>query len=269
MSGIALGGLAVLCYAGAAVALWQHLMARAPGRRRLGLVLAAFGCAFHAWLLQRSLFGPQGLTLGLGGSVSLFAWQCALLVVIAALLQPVASLGVVILPFAALSVLVTGALPPDPDAVTGLEGAIQVHIGLSLLAYGLLTLTAVQALMTALQDRLLRRGGALRLAQSLPPLQTMERLLFQLMTAGWLVLTLALITGLIFAGNLLTQHLMHKTILSVAAWLVFLVLLWGRWRFGWRGRTAVRWTLGGYVVLILAYFGSKMLLELYLGTHWQ
>jgi len=96
----------------------------------------------------------------------------------------------------------------------------------------------------------------------------MEHFLFQLIAAGFALLTLALFTGLIFVQNLFAQHLVHKTVLSLLAWLVFAVLLWGRWRFGWRGRTAIRWTLGGFASLMLAYFGSKLVLELILGRHW-
>ena len=64
------------------------------------------------------------------------------------------------------------------------------------------------------------------------------------------------------------QHLVHKTVLSVASWAVFLMLLWGHWRYGWRGRTALRWTWTGYAVLLTAYFGSKFVLETLLGQHW-
>lgn len=270
MSGTWIGALAVIFYLGAAVVLWQYLTHQAKHSKRVaGLALGALACGVHAWLLARTLFGPQGLTLGFGGSVSLFAWQCAVLVVLASLVRPLESLSLVVFPLTALIVLVTGWLPPDPDAVKGLHGPIEIHIGLSILAYGLLTLSAVQAVLFTLQDHLLRRHRPLAPAQSLPPLQTMERLLFQLMGAGWIALTLALATGLIFAGNLFTQHLIDKTILSVAAWLIFSVVMWGRMRFGWRGRSAVRWSLGGYGALILAYFGTKAVLELYLGTHWR
>lgn len=270
MTGTWIGALSVVLYLAASIVLWQYLtMQGKKSRRAAGLLLAAAASALHAWLLQRTLFGAHGMTLGIGGSVSLFAWQCALLVIIASLLRPLESLSLVIFPLTAISVFATGWLPPDPDAVSGLRGAIQIHVGLSILAYGLLTLSAVQALLFTLQDHFLRRHRPLALSQSLPPLQTMERLLFQLMATGWFALTLALATGLIFAGNLFEQHLIDKTILSVAAWLVFSVLLWGRLRFGWRGRSAVRWALGGYCALILAYFGTKTVLELYLGTHWR
>ena len=92
----------------------------------------------------------------------------------------------------------------------------------------------------------------------------MEQLLFQLSGLGFVLLTMALVSGALFIENLTAQHLIHKTVLSVCAWVVFGLLLWGRWQFGWRGRTAVRLTFAGSVVLLLAYFGSKLVLELIL-----
>jgi ABC-type uncharacterized transport system permease subunit len=141
---------------------------------------------------------------------------------------------------------------------------LQIHILISLIAYSMLTIAAVQAVVLAVQDRQLhnhRPGGMMR---ALPPLQWMEHLLFQLIAVGFVLLTLALGTGFVFLQDIFAQHLVHKTVLSIAAWLVFAVLLWGRARFGWRGRTAIRWTLGGFFALMLAYFGSKLVLELVL-----
>ncbi|MDQ3797635.1 MAG: cytochrome c biogenesis protein CcsA [Pseudomonadota bacterium] len=88
--------------------------------------------------------------------------------------------------------------------------------------------------------------------------------MFQFIAVGFVLLSLALLTGFAFLHDIFAQHLVHKTVLSIAAWIVFAILLWGRWRFGWRGRTAIRWTLGGVFVLMLAYFGSKLVLELVL-----
>jgi ABC-type uncharacterized transport system permease subunit len=97
----------------------------------------------------------------------------------------------------------------------------------------------------------------------------MERLLFQLIAIGFFLLSLTLLSGLWFIRDWLAQHLAHKTVLSITAWLIFGVLLWGRLRYGWRGRTAIRWTLAGYATLLLAYFGSKLILEQFLGRHWS
>ena len=92
----------------------------------------------------------------------------------------------------------------------------------------------------------------------------MEQLLFQLIGTGFVLLSAGLLTGIVFLEDVFAQHLVHKTVLSIAAWSIFGILLWGRWRFGWRGRKAIRWTLSGFGVLILAYFGSKLVLELIL-----
>ena len=101
--------------------------------------------------------------------------------------------------------------------------------------------------------------------RSLPSLQSMETLMFQLLGAGLVLLTVSLVTGFVFLENLFAQHLAHKTILSLLAWLLFAVLLVGRSRYGWRGQTAIRWTLSGFAALMLAYFGSKLVLELILN----
>jgi ABC-type uncharacterized transport system permease subunit len=142
---------------------------------------------------------------------------------------------------------------------------LDLHIIFSILAYSLLAIAAAQAVLLAIQESHLRRkrpGGFMR---ALPPLETMETLLFQMIGLGFVMLTLALIKGFVFLQDIFAQHLVHKTVLSIAAWVVFATLLWGRWRFGWRGRTAIRWTLVGFVALALAYFGSKLVLELLLG----
>ncbi|MGD9407447.1 MAG: cytochrome c biogenesis protein CcsA, partial [Gammaproteobacteria bacterium] len=73
---------------------------------------------------------------------------------------------------------------------------------------------------------------------------------------------------LIFVDNVFAQHLVHKTVLSIIALLVFGVLLLGRWRFGWRGRKAIHWTLVGYGLLVLGYFGSRFVLEVLLQRQW-
>jgi len=100
--------------------------------------------------------------------------------------------------------------------------------------------------------------------QMLPPLQVMETLMFQMVALGLLLLSLSLISGFLFLEDIFDQHLVHKTILSIAAWFVYATLLWGRWRYGWRGRKAIRWNLAGFFVLLLAYFGKKFVLELIL-----
>src|SRR5690606_13545096 len=124
------------------------------------------------------------------------------------------------------------------------------HVYSSMLAYSVLAIAAFQAVLVAMQDYRLRHrhpGGFVRL---LPPLQAMEDVLFQMLRLGFVLLTVALATGFLFLENMFAQHLVHKTVLSMLAWVVFGVLLAGHWRFGWRGQTAIRWTVGGFIVLM-------------------
>jgi ABC-type uncharacterized transport system permease subunit len=147
-----------------------------------------------------------------------------------------------------------------------MEWQIKLHATFALLAYSLLSIAALLAILLALQERALRRrkldSGLFR---ALPPLTLTEALLFRLIGAGFVFLTLTLLSGALFVDNLFAQHLAHKTILSIASWVVFGVLLFGRWRWGWRGSRAVRLTLAGMVVLVLAFFGSKYVLEIVLN----
>ena len=140
---------------------------------------------------------------------------------------------------------------------TGASGNSRITI-----SYSLLMIAAVHALVLATQDRHLRNkrpGGFIR---ALPPLQTMENLLFQMIGLGFFLLSLSLVTGMIYLDDMFAQHVAHKTILSIVAWFVFATLLWGRWRFGWRGTIAIRYTLGGFITLFLAYLGSKWVIEI-------
>lgn len=142
---------------------------------------------------------------------------------------------------------------------------MRLHIVISIVAYSLLSIAAIQSVLLAIQNKYLRNkhpGGFIR---ALPPLETMESLLFQMISVGFVLQSFSLLTGLISLEDMFEQHLVHKTVLSLVSWAVFAILLWGRWRFGWRGRTAIRWTLSGFTILLVAYFGSKMVLEIILG----
>lgn len=225
--------------------------------------------ALHLTLLAAQIFRGPAIVIGLREAISLFAWQSALLLWLFCLREPLRILGVVIYPLAGIAAAIAAVLPSPVQPLPISDWKIELHVVLSLLSAGLLTLAAVQAIALAVQERLLHRHAPLEPASSLPPLQTMERLLFQLIALGFFLLSLTLISGLLFIHDLMAQHLAHKTVLSVTAWLLFAVLLWGRRQYGWRGSVAIRWTLSGYAFLVLAYFGSKWILEELLHRQWS
>ncbi len=258
--------IAVLCYLAAGLILGRQLIKKpAPttGKKLAPLLLGFFAVGLHAGILLHNLFGVAGINFGFFHAVSLLSWLIALLFLVTALTKPVENLGIAILPLAGIAIILESTIPSDHFLSTGARH-LEIHILLSFTAYSMLSIAALQALLLAIQEHHLHNkhpGGFIR---ALPPLQTMESLLFQMITLGFILQSLSLITGFIYIDDIFAQHLVHKTILSLLAWLVFAILLWGRWRYGWRGRTAIRWTLGGFSALALSYLGSKWVLEILL-----
>jgi ABC-type uncharacterized transport system permease subunit len=141
-----------------------------------------------------------------------------------------------------------------------------VHIGIALVAYALFVVVALQAIvMTGLEKRL-HRGEPDAVAAT-PPLLTLERYMFRLLTVGFVLLTLTLASGMLFSEEIFGKAVTftHKNVFSVAGWVAFAVLLFGRWRYGWRGRPALKWILAGTLLLVLGYLGSKFVREVVLG----
>ena len=245
-------------YVASATSTWQRLRI---------LALGWLGALFHAASLSDMCDRAGTVNFSFLSVSSLAGLGIVAILLFAALTKPVDKLGVIIFPLSAALILLKLALPEEVHALVIRSWQMNVHILVSMLAYSFLNLAALQALLLALQDWHLRTHHAKGLIRSLPPLQTMEKLLFQLIATGFVLLSLSLLSGFLFVENLFAQHLVHKTVLSLLAWLVFGTLLVGRVRQGWRGQTAIRWTLGGFASLMLAYFGSKMVLEWILNRH--
>ena len=229
-------------------------------RTTLGVALAAL--VLHAWLAWTQTGLPGTLRLPFFTALDVVALGIAAALIALCLKRPADYLGLAVYPLAAVAVLASQAVH-DPVPVRA--QAVEIHVLLSVLAYAVLALAAAQSVLVSVQRRFLsvhRPGGFLN---ALPPLESTESLLFALLAAGFAMLTLSLASGFFYLEDMFAQHLVHKTVLSCAAWAIFGALLFGRWRFGWRGRRAVQWTLGGYALLLLAYFGSKLVLELVLG----
>ena len=234
-------------------------------RRQLMLGLTLVAAVIHGLLLYYTVWHPSGLNFSVSGAFSAIAWVVVVLYLVATFLQPVATLGVLVLPLAALLVLMAWLWPGKVLNAPG-SSLQAAHILIAMLAYSLLCLAAVQSVLLLVLERNLRQRQGLTLVQALPPMQTMERLMFQMIGIGFILLTATLVSGAVFSESLFGKpfRFTHHMVLSVIGWAVYGVLLLGRWRLGWRGRTAVRWALAGFLMLVLAYFGSKFVLEVIL-----
>ena len=263
--------MSVTLYVAATVMLGRQLSSanRAAKAATPKLPMFAFvAVALHGVLLYANVVTGQGLRLGFFDAASLVAWVAALILIIGATRRPLDNLGLLVLPLAALLIVPSVMWPETRPVSVERNLGTEVHVLVSVLAFALLTIAACQALLLAYQEQRLgqkRPGGLMHI---LPPLKIQEQLLFQLIALGFFLLTLSLATGVAFVADMLAQHLAHKTVLSITAWSIFGVLLWGRRHYGWRGRTAVRLSLAGFIVLGLAYFGSKLVLEIVLERHW-
>jgi ABC-type uncharacterized transport system permease subunit len=252
------------------VVLYRTLVRTPDASRMPAEWLAVAGVLLHS-IAQYQHWAPNGpIEVNFLNVLSLSALVVTTILVLStALRQPMFDTGLLALPLAALLLLAEWAIPAPGSLYGDNAPAIAVHVTFSILAFGLLSLAGVYAFFVALIDHFLRGHHLNPLVRALPPLAVMETLLFRLIGTGFLLLTVSLSTGLLFVNDLFAQHLAHKSILAITAWLVFGALLFGRIAWGWRGRMAVRLTLAGVALLILAYFGSKLVLEVFLHTSWS
>lgn len=250
-----------------AVSAWQFL--RQPPRTGSRFWVSAMllaGIVIHAALLGASVFQEDAVHLGFANAVSLIAWLSVSIYALTALKVPLPCIQGWVAVVAALGVLLPLALPDARAVPFSHTFGFRAHLVLSLLAYCLLFIAALQAILMSAFERRLHHGAAAASMPGMPPLLTLESVLFKLIWAGFILLSLALGSGILFSEEVFGQAISfsHKTFFAVLSWMVFGALLAGRVIWGWRGRLAVRWTITGFVMLLLAYVGSKFVLEILL-----
>ncbi len=252
---------AAILYFGAASYQGLHLARRSTPSQPVLLLVGLVALLFHGGSLFMQMYDAAGLNLDFFNTASLIAFTVIVLILLACQRMPVHNLLLFLFPLGGLTVLCAQFMPSGTSQPIEEGPGILAHILLSIVAYGLLTIAMFQSLLLLVQDHQLKHKHPSGLIRNFPPLQTMESLLFGFLWSGWALLSLSLLSGAVFIDNLFTQHLVHKTILSCFAWVVFAVLLWGRHQLGWRGHKAIRWTLAGFCLLMLAFFGSKLVRE--------
>ncbi len=247
-----------------AVAAWQFLRAGVARHKAVWVsAILLLGIVTHAALLGASVFRPDAVHLGFSNAVSLIAWLSVSVYALTALRVPLPAIQGWVAGIAAVSVLLPLVLP-DARAIPNSNAfGFRAHLVLSLLAYCLLFIAALQALLMSAFEKKLHHGASAAGMPGMPPLLTV---LFKLIGAGFVLLTLAVGSGILFSEEVFGKAMSfnHKTLFAVLSWLVFGTLLAGRFIWGWRGRLAVRWTITGFVMLLLAYVGSKFVLEVLL-----
>ncbi len=258
--------LVAAIYAATAWARWPRGDAAPEARRNAGQILLVIALLLHAVAIWHSIVRPDGLDFAFANALSLVAGLAVLAAWLTGVLRTLPGVAAVILPVASVCALLPPLAASTHRIAFASEPWAAAHIAVALCAYALFVVVAMQALvMTGLEKRL-HRGLPDATSRGVPPLLTLERYMFRLLTVGFVLLTLALASGIVFSEQLFGKAVTftHKNVFSVAGWLAFAVLLFGRWRYGWRGRTALKWILGGTVLLVLGYLGSKFVSEMLL-----
>ncbi|MEJ2792156.1 cytochrome c biogenesis protein CcsA [Iodobacter sp. LRB] len=229
----------------------------------LELILLVSGLVLHALALFPPLLWSSNLHFGAAEALSLSAFSTLCIYLCGQLFWKMDGLQPPMLGIAAIFLFISQLLPIGHSITYPLSLLSRGHFLLAMFAHGMLLNAAGVAILMRFADRTLHKAQAGSLIRTLPPLMTLERLMFACVGLGFILLTLALLSGIFFAEQVFGHGLVfsHKIILSIAAWLVFGTLLLGRWKNGWRGRFAANWTLFGFALLFLGYIGSRFVLE--------
>ncbi len=222
--------------------------------------------ALHGFTLYQQIFASAGLRFGFAQALSAMTFLAVALYWIESLFYPLDGMEPLVLPLAAVAVPLPTIFPGLASSGTYAQaGVFKLHLALAMIAYGLFVIALLHAMLMAVAERQLHLKSSFA-AMNLPPLLTLEKLLFRVIGAAFVFLTLTLATGIAFSETLFGRAMRadHKTVFAVLSWITFGLLLAGRALYGWRGRTATRFTLGGFVLLVLAYVGSRFVLEVVL-----
>lgn len=241
--------------------------------RAYSIAILILGLIFHALSLYQNMFiDDTGVIFSLFNVLSLTSWLMLLFSVIFTSYRPIIVLNVLAAPVAAVGLILgyigslPHALPNEVTDISKISWTMELHILSSIAAYSVFLMAALQALLLKLQNRELKHKTKTRVwVALLPALQTMEKLLFDMLVLGFGLLSLALLLGWFGVTDFFAQHLAHKTVFSGLAWLIFAWLIFGHWKYGWRGKRAVNMTLWGFGFLVLGFIGTKFVLQILLS----
>lgn len=222
---------------------------------------AALAHAFYA--SQISIVNGE-LNLGLSSMLVLVSCILVSLYILGGLLMPIKRLGILVFPITLLGLLFSSFWANgNMVELSQRNQAFNTHILISLLAFAVLAIAAIQAVLYAYQEKQIKLRTNPAMLMALPPLQTMEQLLFRLVGVGFILLSLTLVSGALFSQEIFGHafEFKHHTILALMGWIVFAILLFKRATSGIRGSEAVIWTIAGFVLIKLGYFGTKIISE--------
>lgn len=263
MSIIGISTITILCYLIASFVQGYSLVGDANRAKKWFLMCGFLAVCFHAILLHEWIDIRTGQNLDILNLLSLAVWLISLFIIVISLIKPVGVLAVFVFPIASISILLIITFPDRVIINTMAHPDTLFHILLAVFTFCVLCVSGLLAVLLAMQERLLRYKKLSWLVRRLPPLEAMETLLFQTISLGFVLLSSVLVTSVYFYHGILFQRsdLIQKTVLVVSIWIIFAVLLIGRYVRGWRGKKAIYGTWVGVILMFVVYFGSKLLIS--------
>ena len=261
MSAITFSIIAIILYTTATTLQIAVYQGRIPQRPNSALFLGLFAVATHGAGIWPHLINQSGVDFSVINAQALVFLVISLVVTVFSQVKPVHNSKLIVFPITILSIVLVLNSHEGNHVVSSDNTGLLVHAALSVVAYAIFSLAAVQAGLLYAQNNQLKHHLTGKLVKALPPLQTTEALLFEMVWVGFVLLTLGILTGTIFVEDLFAQKVAHKTIFSILAWILFAVLIAARRFWGWRGLVAAKMTLAGVFILMLGFLGSKIVIE--------
>jgi len=253
--------LAIITYLISGIAALSALIYQRPMVKWQLYGPALVGLAAHSAQLIAEVIVAGMLQMSLLNTISICVWMTIAVVLVSSLSKPLHNLFIFLMP-AGAACLVLALFAPQLASPKAYTTGMLVHIFISLLAYSVMIVTTLQAILVNIQSNHLQQHRLNnRISRVLPPLQSMERLMFEWLIIGFMLLTASIITGGIYVDNMLAQHLLHKTVLTLIGWGFFAILIFGHFYLGWRGQRASKLIYFGFGFLLVAFVGSKFVLE--------
>ena len=260
---------ALACYLGATLLIAGYIRANASNtgdtkNLTFASILGSVGVVVHLTFAYITCFIGTSLNFSTHSMLVLLSGILILVFLISSIAMPIRRLGVLVFPLTIISLLLTLILDQSSVSTLNSSPSLTGHILVSILAFSIITIATIQGLLYIYQERQLKKRAAPAMLMALPPLQTMEQLLFRLITIGFVFLTLTLLSGAIFSQSIFGHAFAfkHHTILAFLGWLVFATLLFKRFKYGLRGSQAIILTVIGFTLIQLGYFGTKLVSDI-------
>lgn len=247
---------------------WRHRPAeRYPQKTELAILACAL--VFHAYWVWSPLLRHGMTVMGFSHALNLIVWLMLTLYCVGGFFYSLRGLQILLYPLAVLALALAAVFPSYGLAGSPAGAALAIHAGSSLLAYSLFGVSAlIAALLIRVEGDLRRRRRMSNLVKFMPPLLSVEVVMFDAIWAGFALLTLSIVTGFLQRGAQWggAAALSHKNVFAVLSWLIYASLLWFRVRHSWRGERAAWWVVIGFTSLLLAYLGSRIVLAFIWGA---